>query len=75
MEINSFGKAMLLLGAAIIGLGLVLMFMPQIPFLGRLPGDINFQSGNVKIFFPIVTGIVLSLLLSLILNLFLNRAH
>ena len=33
-----------------------------------LPGDIKYESGNVRIYFPIVTSIVLSILFTLILR-------
>lgn len=34
--------------------------------LGRLPGDIVYEKGNVRFYFPIVTCIVASVVLSLI---------
>ncbi|HXO90685.1 MAG TPA: DUF2905 domain-containing protein [Stellaceae bacterium] len=40
--------------------------------LGRLPGDIVIERGNVHIYLPIVTCIVVSVVLSLILWL-MNR--
>ena len=42
------------------------------PGLSFLPGDIKYQSpnGNFRIYFPIVTSLVLSVLLTLILRLF-----
>ena len=42
------------------------------PGLSFLPGDIKYESpnGNVRIYFPIVTSIVLSILLTLILRFF-----
>ena len=42
------------------------------PRLSFLPGDIKYESpnGNVRIYFPIVTSIVLSVLLTLILGFF-----
>src|SRR5262249_17296557 len=42
------------------------------PGLSLLPGDIKYESpnGNVRIYFPIVTSIVLSVVLTLILRLF-----
>ena len=42
------------------------------PGLSFLPGDIKYQSpnGNFRIYFPIVTSIVLSVLLTLILRFF-----
>ncbi|MDH4158214.1 MAG: DUF2905 domain-containing protein [candidate division Zixibacteria bacterium] len=49
---------------------MVLLFFDRIPFLGKLPGDISFRSGHTRIYFPIVTCIVISVILSIILNLF-----
>jgi hypothetical protein len=42
------------------------------PGLSFLPGDIKYQSpnGNFRIYFPIVTSLVLSVLLTLILRFF-----
>jgi hypothetical protein len=38
-------------------------------WFGRLPGDIKIERENVRIYFPIVTMIVVSALLSLLLYL------
>ena len=35
--------------------------------LGRLPGDIVLERGNVRFYFPIVTSLVISAVISLIL--------
>jgi len=42
------------------------------PGLSFLPGDIKYESsnGNVRVYFPIVTSIILSVMLTLILRLF-----
>lgn len=62
----------------LIGLGLVILLGGVLwPLLsriglGRLPGDIMFQRGNVTFFFPLATSILLSVALSLIMWLF-NR--
>ena len=42
------------------------------PGLSFLPGDVKYESpnGNVRIYFPIVTSIVISVLLTLILRFF-----
>lgn len=37
--------------------------------LGRLPGDIRIQRGNLTIFFPLATTIVLSIVLTILLNI------
>lgn len=67
------GKVFIILGALIVLVGLALTFGPRIPFLGRLPGDIAIDRGNVHIYFPIVTCLLLSVVLTLVLNLFLRR--
>jgi len=38
--------------------------------LGRLPGDFSWNSGNVRVFVPIGTSILLSVLLTVLLNAF-----
>lgn len=65
-----FGKILLIFGGIFIVLGLVLLFAPNIPFLGRLPGDIHYKSENFQFYFPIVTCIIISVVLTVILNLF-----
>lgn len=67
---NELGKGLVILGAALIVVGVVLLFGPKVPFLGRLPGDIVIKRENVSFYFPLATGIVLSILISLLLYLF-----
>ena len=67
------GRLLIILGALILIVGLALTFGPRIPFLGRLPGDIAIDRGNVHFYFPIVTSLILSLILTVILNLFFRR--
>jgi Protein of unknown function (DUF2905) len=43
---------------------------PNLPRLGRLPGDIVIERGNGRFYFPIVTCIVISVLFSLVTWLF-----
>ena len=66
------GKAIIILGLAIVAIGLVVWAAPSIPLvnrLGRLPGDIVVRRGNFTFYFPVVTSIVISLLLTLLLSL------
>lgn len=67
------GKLLIIVGAIIVVIGVAFTLGPRIPFLGRLPGDISINRGNVHFYFPIVTSIVLSLLATLILNVFFRR--
>ena len=66
---ENMGRMLLILGGFIILLGLILTFGSKIPFLGRLPGDIRYQRGNVSCYFPIVTCLLISLILTVLLNI------
>jgi hypothetical protein len=61
-----FGWLLLVLGLVIAGVGLVWIFAPSIPWLGRLPGDIRIEGENYRLYFPLATCLLLSLLLSLV---------
>lgn len=67
------GRLLIIVGGFVLVVGLALAFGPRIPFLGRLPGDIAVDRGNVHFYFPIVTCLLLSIVLTLILNLFFRR--
>ena len=41
--------------------------------LPRLPGDLTFGRGNLRVFVPIGTSILISVVLTILLNLFLRR--
>jgi len=58
------GKALVLVGLGIAGVGLLIVL--GLP-LFRLPGDIYFKRGNVSFYFPLATSILLSILLTVIL--------
>jgi hypothetical protein len=65
------GRSLLLFAAFIAIVGVILIFADKLPFLGRLPGDINVQRGNTSFQFPIATSIVISIILTVVLNLVL----
>ena len=70
-----FGKILILFGIMMVGVGVLLMFVDKIPYIGKLPGDINIKRDNFQFYFPLATSIVLSVVLSLVLWLisFLNK--
>ena len=70
---QDLGRFLVVLGGVAVLAGLVLMFVPRIPWLGRLPGDIVINRGPVSLYFPLATSIVISIVLTLILNLFWRR--
>jgi hypothetical protein len=61
------GRALVVIGLVITGLGLVVML--GVP-LFRLPGDFYVKRGSFSFYFPLATSIVLSILLTLLLSLF-----
>jgi hypothetical protein len=61
------------MGLIIAGIGVLVLLAPHIPYLGKLPGDFSFQSGNFKFYFPLATSLLLSLILTLVLNFLARR--
>ncbi len=66
MDNRSAGLLIVALGAAIV-IGGLLVMTGALGWVGRLPGDISIESGNTRVYFPIVTMIVVSVVLSLVL--------
>jgi hypothetical protein len=64
------GKVFIILGAILVTIGILSLFVDRIPFFGKLPGDIVYKKGNFTLYVPIVTMLVVSILLTIILNLF-----
>ena len=67
------GKLLIIVSGLILVVGLFLTLGLRIPYLGNLPGDISIHRGNVHIYFPIVTCLLLSLLLTVVLSAFFRR--
>ena len=67
------GKLLIIVGGFIVIVGLFLALGLRTPYLGKLPGDISVDRGNVHFYFPIVTCLLLSLVLTLLLNAFFRR--
>ena len=61
------GRVLVLMGGLTLLLGLGLMFSDRIPYLGKLPGDINIKRENFEVHIPIATSVLLSVLVSVIL--------
>jgi hypothetical protein len=64
------GKLLILIGIILIVFGGILVFLPKIPWLGKLPGDLFFKGEKVSFYFPLTTSVLISLLLTLLLALF-----
>lgn len=70
---SGLGKFFIFLGLFLILIGLIINFLPKVPFLGKLPGDIVVKRDNFTFYFPLGTSLLLSILLTLLLNLLLRK--
>ena len=69
MVVETLGKMLVVAGLILTGFGLLIWFGGKTRS-GLLPGDIFVDRGGFKVYFPIVTCVVVSVLLSLLLWLF-----
>jgi uncharacterized membrane protein len=65
------GRWLILIGIIILIIGIVVQYAPSRWWLwfGRLPGDVRIEKGNVRIYFPWVSTLIISIILSVILTL------
>ena len=59
------GRLLLVFGVLLVVAGGALMLFGRF----HLPGDFTFRSGNVTVFAPLATGIILSIVATIVLNL------
>lgn len=64
------GRLLLITGLLLVAIGLLMSLGIGTKWIGKLPGDIRIEKGNVRFFFPITSCLLGSLLLSAILWLF-----
>jgi len=60
------GSLLIACGVIVIVVG-ALTFTGLLKWFGHLPGDIHYSGGNVRVYFPIVTMLLISLGLSIFL--------
>jgi hypothetical protein len=72
MDLSALGKLVILVGLGVCLLGAMLIVIGK-GWFPHLPGDLSFRLGNVRVFFPLATSIVLSILLTVVLNLIARR--
>lgn len=65
---RSIGMVVVLGGVFIIVVGL-LIYSGALGWFGRLPGDIRYESGNVRVYIPIVSMLLVSVALTLLFSL------
>jgi hypothetical protein len=62
------GQLLFFIGIGIAAIGL-LAWAGALRWFGRLPGDIRIASGNVQVYIPITSMLLLSLLMTVLLSL------
>ena len=70
---GDLGRLLVVFGVVIALVGLLLMLVGRLPWLGHLPGDIVIRRGNWSFYFPLATSILISVVLSLVLYLIGRR--
>ena len=63
---SDLAKLLVLIGVAIVALGLLIGLIGRFFRLGRLPGDIVYRRGNFTVHFPLATCLLLSGILTLL---------
>jgi hypothetical protein len=66
-------KLLITVGILVTLVGVVLLLVGRVPWLGRLPGDIYVERGNWRFYFPLATSLLVSVVLSLLVWLFGRR--
>ena len=72
MDLAALGKLVITLGLVIAGFGVVLFAVGR-GLTWHLPGDLSFRLGNVRVFLPLATSIVLSIVATIVLNVIARR--
>jgi hypothetical protein len=66
---NPIAKWLVVGGIVLIVVGVLWQLVGRFIPLGRLPGDIVIERENVRVYFPVVTMIIISVLLSILFSL------
>jgi hypothetical protein len=71
---SGLGRFLVVGGLVLAAIGLLVLAAERFGVrLGRLPGDVAIERGNLRFYFPIVTSIVASVVLTLVLWLLGRR--
>ena len=63
---NDVGKLLIVFGLLIAAVGVAVVVVGRVPWIGRLPGDIRVQRDHWSFYFPLTTSILVSLVLTLV---------
>ena len=66
---GNMGRMLVGIGLALAAFGALLLLVERLTGGKGLPGDVAWQRGNVRVYLPIASSILLSLVLTIALNL------
>ena len=69
---EAIARWLVLAGAGLIVIGGLVWGLGRFIDLGQLPGDLSWSSGNVRVYVPIATMIIISIVLTVLLNVLLR---
>jgi hypothetical protein len=70
---TALARWIILAGLALVAVGGVLWVVARTGLpLGRLPGDLRFQSGQVSCFIPLASMLLISIVLTVVVNIILR---
>ena len=70
---NEAARILILVGGFCLVLGVVVLFVGKIPWLGKLPGDVTVKKNGSFFFFPLTTCLLLSVVLSFLMYFWRNK--
>jgi hypothetical protein len=62
------GRLLVFGGILLAAIGALVLLGARLPGLGRLPGDFVWSRGNVRVYLPLATGLILSLALTILFS-------
>lgn len=57
---SQVGWMLIVTGAVLLIVGGIMVLAPNLSWLGKLPGDLRLQRGDVEVFIPITTSLLIS---------------
>jgi hypothetical protein len=67
--VSSLARFLVLAGVLLIVAGILVGVAPQLPWLGRLPGDLRIERPGLRLYLPLTSCLLLSLFVSGLLYL------
>jgi uncharacterized membrane protein required for colicin V production len=62
-------RTLIIVGAALLALGLLVQLAPHVPLLGKLPGDLRIERDGSTFYFPLASCILVSAIVTLVMQL------